>query len=115
MNAKPPGGEGTGPLGILLIALLSAEVDKALRKMNVSRRPEILILDHITDLRDKYIFPLVNVLSFYQMASEADSWAGAGHRDLLTCPAPLGILIYICTAVLKVTGHTSPPLWGGLL
>lgn len=30
-----PGGEGTGPLGILLITLLSAEVDKALRKMNV--------------------------------------------------------------------------------
>lgn len=72
MDAKHPGGEGTGPLGVLLMALLSAEVNKALHKMNVSRRPEILILDCITDLRDKYIFPLVNVLSFYQMASEAD-------------------------------------------
>lgn len=89
MNAKHPGGKGTGPLGILLTALLSAEVDKALRKMNISRRPEILILDCITDLRDKYIFPLVNVLSFYQMASEADSWVG--HRALRhpTCPSPL--------------------------
>lgn len=55
---------------------------QALCKVNVSR-PEILILDCITDLRDKYIFPLVNVLSFYQMASEADSWAG--HRAL---PSP---------------------------
>ena len=102
MNAKHPGVEGTGPLGILLIALLSAEADKALRKMNVSRRPEILILDCITDLRDKYIFPLVNVLSFCQMASEADSWAGAGLGDLLTCPAPLGILIYICPLTARI-------------
>lgn len=46
------------------MALLPAEVDKALCKINVSKRPEVLILDCITDLRYKYIFALVNVLSF---------------------------------------------------
>lgn len=51
------------------MALIPAEVDKALYKINVSKRPEVLILNCIEDLRCKYIFPLVNVLSFYQMAS----------------------------------------------
>lgn len=53
----------------------TAEVDKALYKI-VSKKLEVLILNCIADLRCKYIFPLVNVLSLYQMASEAGSPAG---------------------------------------
>lgn len=51
-----------GPLGFFSCTD-TAEVDKALYKI-VSKKPEVLILNCITDLRCKYIFPLVNVLHY---------------------------------------------------
>lgn len=47
-----------GPLGFFSCTD-TAEVDKALYKI-VSKKPEVLILNCIADLRCKYIFPLVN-------------------------------------------------------
>lgn len=80
-----------GPLGFFSCTD-TAEVDKALYKI-VSKKPEVLILNCIADLRCKYIFPLVNVLHYIRLLQKLVHRQGT--RPGIFYPAPLRIFIYI--------------------
>ena len=66
------------------MALIHAEVDKALCRINVSKRPEVLILNCMADLTCKYIFPLVNVFHI-RWLQKLVLGQGTRHWDLLPC------------------------------